>query len=433
MSLSGRSYLLITFIVLLGVVGQWVGDGVEYAWRLPAAAYLLAFTLEGVLSRLQPGFELRREWPAQIPLGANAYWQTTVQNLSGRNLQIESQFATVENLLSDPTLVRWRVPADAQQSKTFKIIGLRLGYVQPGTIYTRMLGRFGLAWWSKKIKHDDNVEVVPKTLANQASLVGSERTGDRRNKRDYSASGDFAFMRDYRIGDPLHTIDWKATARSQRTTVRVFTEDRHMELMLVVDAGRSSKMFAGSLTRLHHYVNVAARVAELGIQQGHRVGLLAFAHELVCSVPMGSGLNNLRRIRGELTELRTHDTESNPLAASLRLRKMLNHRSLVVFLTELEEIEAASQLRKAVSLLLPKHNPLIAGLIDTDVVAMQTQNADDWLDPYRNYAASEYMNSVERTAMTLRRMGASVVLAKPDRLDPAVFEYYRYALESRRV
>ena len=56
----------------------------------------------------------------------------------------------------------------------------------------------------------------------------------------------FEEMRDYLPGDDIRAIDWKATARTGKPHVRVFTEERDRPALLVVDQ-RMSMYFGSSL------------------------------------------------------------------------------------------------------------------------------------------------------------------------------------------
>jgi len=131
--------------------------------------------------------------------------------------------------------------------------------------------------------------------------------------------------------------------------------------------------------------------------------------------------------------LRSQPRESNPLAAVLEVRRLRKRRGLVVLFTDIEESEAAQQLVQATRLLVPKHVPLIASLLDEEIEALRHCPAQDWLDPYRNYAAQEASHAVQRTARQLQRLGGYIVLAKPAQLDTAVLAYYRKLRQRRRV
>src|ERR1044072_8103627 len=46
---------------------------------------------------------------------------------------------------------------------------------------------------------------------------------------------DFEELRRYQFGDDVRQIDWKATNRTRKTQLRVFTEERERVVLLVVD------------------------------------------------------------------------------------------------------------------------------------------------------------------------------------------------------
>jgi len=431
-SLSARMYLVAAGIVLLGIAGQWQGDTLQYLWRLPAAGLLLALVLEGLHVRRQP-LHLERAIEPTLPLGQRVVGRVQVQNPKRTALQLEIQAHYPAALTGAENTQRWTIPANQTVRRDFIVTPVRLGATTLGPLYVRLRGRLGLAWWPRKLPPKQTLQVVPHALTATEVGAGSVNVGEKQMAHQAGSGAELLFLRAYQPGDPPRAIDWKATARGGRPTVRVFSQEQHMELMLVLDAGRGSQLQAGALSHLHHYVNVAARLAELALRQGDRVGLIAFAEQPLTAVAAGRGMGCLQTIRAQLQVLQSRPRESNPLAAVLLLRQMLRQRGLVVFFTEIEDLEAAGQLLQATRLLTPKHIPLIASLVDEDIEAIRQQPARRWLDPYRSYAAQEYTDAVRRTVLALRRQGSTVELARPDRLDPAVLGRYRRLRERRLV
>jgi hypothetical protein len=129
----------------------------------------------------------------------------------------------------------------------------------------------------------------------------------------------------------------------------------------------------------------------------------------------------------------TQARESNPLAAALHIRRIVSQRSLVVMFTDMDEGEIAGQLRRATSFLSPKHLPVVASLMDEDIMAMRWQPAKRWIDPYTMLAALEITKGARRTALHLERSGAHVVLARPGELDKRVLSAYESLRSRRRV
>ena len=52
---------------------------------------------------------------------------------------------------------------------------------------------------------------------------------------------EFAGVRDYNRGDDIRTIDWNVTARMGRPYIKIFEEERELQIFLIVDTSRPSK------------------------------------------------------------------------------------------------------------------------------------------------------------------------------------------------
>lgn len=444
MSLTPRGLLLIGLILLAGAVGQWAGAEWTTLWRYPAAFLVVLILIEGLVARERAlvvawrvGAQGRRgpasEAVPKVPLGEPVAVSTRIENPSARRLLLASEPRYPATLTADVRLRRWSLAPGETLDGRETVTPTRLGRHDLGTLHLRLRGRWGLAWWTRRPLTGHGILVVPRGLTQSDTGIGIAGRGDKPMPRVGTAGLELLAQRDYRPGDPPRSIDWKATARAAKPIVRVFAEERRMDLVLVLDAGRASRLQAGRLTRLGHYVNVAARLAELAVSQGDRVALVCFAGERLGTVPLVAGTAGLRRIRDQLERMQSAPQEYNPLAAVLYLRGLLPLRSLVVFLTEIADAEAAGQLFNAIRLLVPKHSPLIASLLDEPIEAMRTKEPRHWLDPYRSFAAAEYAQARDNSLLQLRHLGAEVILAPPDRLDPAVLGRYQELRQRHRV
>jgi len=432
MSLSGRSYFFLALIILLAIAGQWSSVEIGQLWRYSAALLLCALLLEGIRARHNT-LHILHNCSEKLALGE--YEQVTVEigNPTHRSIQLETQLRLPVSLSGDSALANWLVPALQTATRTFPIVPVTLGSTTPGTLYTRTLGHLGLAWWSRQIHDDTESMVVPRTLELREAGTGQEHLGVQQAQHQQGSGDNLLTLRDYQSGDSPHTIDWKATARRGKTMVRVYARDQRMDILLIIDAGRTSQLQAGTLTRLHHYVNIAARLAQLAALQGDQVGLMSFSNEHMDTVPLVPGMRGLPVIRDKLGRLSSQSSDFNPITAALEAARMLRQRSLVVFLCEIEQREAATQLARACSLLAPKHLALVASLVDSDIQKIQEHPCEEWLDPYRRLAAQEYTYAQRATALNLKRLGAEVVLSGPRDLDSRIMQRYRYLRQRQRV
>ncbi|MGD8999694.1 MAG: DUF58 domain-containing protein [Granulosicoccaceae bacterium] len=431
MSLSGRSYLIAALIALLGIIGQWSGGPWAELWRYPAAAFVLALAYEAMRLRLRP-VPLQRVSEPRALLGRPLQGQWRVENNEPRPLVMRSMAEFAPGMLGERRIVNWRVPADTVTSQPFSITPQQLGTLHWRPVYTHTLGRFGLAWWNRRASLPGTLRVVPDRLHHYEYQGGTRQSGER-NKRNRGVGHELLALRDYQPGDPLRAVDWKATARSAKPTVRLYTEEQHLELMLLIDCGRTSQLQAGQLSRLHHYVNVAARLAQKAVQQGDHVGLVTFADAPLHWFAPQRGQQALHGVRKLLEQVRTLPRESNPLAAVLKMRQLVRQRALVVVFTDIDGTGSSEQLLKAVQLMQPKHLPLFAGIVDEEIAALNNSLASEWLDPYHALAARETRHAAAHTVLQLQQLGCQVIEAKARQLDEQVLTCYDRLRERRRV
>ncbi|MBW1645534.1 MAG: DUF58 domain-containing protein, partial [Deltaproteobacteria bacterium] len=87
---------------------------------------------------------------------------------------------------------------------------------------------------------------------------------------------DFKELRQYRPGDDIRIMDWKATRRTGHPYVRVYAEERERAVLLLVDQRLS--MFFGSRVRMKSVTaaEAAALLAWRVVGEGDRVGALVF-------------------------------------------------------------------------------------------------------------------------------------------------------------
>jgi len=428
--LTPRSYLLAFAAAAVGVAGQWVPGVAPAAWLLPASALLLVIAWEGRECRRHPvGVSL--SLPGTLRLGQLVEAELRVDNPGYWPRTVDLAVPLPDGLDGDASRRRVRIAAHGRAHVGWRIRGTRLGEVSFSEGYLRAGGPFGLSRWTARRPLGAGARVRPDLLRDRPGGRGLGRDGERPVPR-VGSGGDLHGLREYWPGDPLRAIDWKATARRQRPMVKLLDDRQSLELMVLLDAGRGSAVEAGPLSRLHHFVNVAARLAQAGGEAGDRVGCICYASGVTAEVPLAAGLDGVARVRRVLQQVRSAPEESNPLIAALAARHLLRHRGLVVFLTDLTDAEAALQMLQAVRVLGRKHLPLVGALVDLEARALASDAAPGWLTPYRNLAGQELLQAQQLLGERLRRLGARVLIEPPDRLDGRMLAHFS-ALRRRRA
>jgi len=431
MHLAQRTYLLLAAIAIVAIAGTWTTDPLlNGLWRLPAALLLLALTLEGAWmqrTRLSAAVEIA----PRCFLGRLQPAALVVRNPGPRDLTL--QYAPVVPAGFEPlgTAREMRAAAGGAGRDEWRLVPVRLGPQSWPPLPARVLGRLGLAWWSRDLVPDAAVRIAPDTLTSGRRPSGL--AAGQRSRRVAGAGSELLQLREYLPGDPLSRIDWKATARSGALVTREFSEDQHLDIVVALDAGRASRTPAGALDRLGLYANIAARFAEHAVRHDDRVGLCVFSDRVLHDLPPARGTGAVIRVRSVLESLVPEPAESDPVAAAARIRGRLSHRSLVVLLADFGDIGSGESLPRAVRILAPPHLAVVAGVRSPVVARLAASGARSWRDPWIALAAAEHEARITARLELLRRLGAPVIAAREEILEGAVIDEYERLRRRRSI
>jgi len=152
---------------------------------------------------------------------------------------------------------------------------------------------------------------------------------------------DFEEVRQYVAGDDIRNIDWKVTARTQKTHSKVFSEEKEKPALIVVDQSRT--MFFGSQKKTKAVV--AAEIASMAAfkiqKEGDRVGGLVFTETDVDVVlPKRNRKNTLRFLERivesnhSLIHQRKGDREKVLTEAMNKVKNIVTHDFLVIIISD---------------------------------------------------------------------------------------------------
>jgi uncharacterized protein (DUF58 family) len=133
--------------------------------------------------------------------------------------------------------------------------------------------------------------------------VFTGRMKAERSSTKRGVSPEFADYRNYSIGDDFRYIDWNAFARLDELLLKLFEEKEDLHIYLLIDV--SNSMIYGEPRKLDYAKQVTAALAYIGLANLDRVGITAFADDIVDSMPLTRGkgkifsaLEFLRRLEG---------------------------------------------------------------------------------------------------------------------------------------
>lgn len=107
---------------------------------------------------------------------------------------------------------------------------------------------------------------------------------------------EFQEVREYVPGDEIRSIDWNVTARMGHPFVKMFTEERELTVMLVVDISASNVFGSTPQLKKDLAAEIAAVLAFAAITNNDRVGLILFSDRVETYIPPRKGLAHVLRV-----------------------------------------------------------------------------------------------------------------------------------------
>jgi uncharacterized protein (DUF58 family) len=141
----------------------------------------------------------------------------------------------------------------------------------------------------------------------------------------------FSEVRQYQLGDEVRTIDWNVTARMNEAHVKVFTEERELTVMLLVDVSASGLFGSQERSKAEVAAEIAAQIAFSAIANNDRVGLILFTDEVEKVVPPRKGRSHVLRLMTEILTKQAKGQKTN-LSAALTYLSHVAKRKTVTFL-----------------------------------------------------------------------------------------------------
>jgi uncharacterized protein (DUF58 family) len=145
----------------------------------------------------------------------------------------------------------------------------------------------------------------------------------------------FSEVREYAFGDDVRDIDWNVTARFSHPFVKVFEEERELNVMLLIDVSASSLFGTQKQTKRELITEVAATIAFSAITNNDKVGVIFFSDKIEKYIPPKKGKSHILRIIREMITLEAAGGQETRVGEALRyLNNMMKKRSIVFLLSD---------------------------------------------------------------------------------------------------
>ncbi len=402
--------LLVYFLVLLDMLAV-------------AAIVIDLTTISGA-----SGLQIERRMLRSGSLGGTHDVTLFVENRSNKVRRLEVRDDLPDGLSAEPDMHSFELQPRKRIELQYRLRPLRRGVFHFEEIYLRLRSRFGL--WQRTVlrRCPGELLVYPNmqqlneyamlARTNRLSLIGVRHT--RRAGQD----NNFERLRDYTQDDNYKHIDWRATARRNKLTVKQFQQDQSQRIVFLLDCGRMMTNEYQGLSFLDYALNSVLMLSYVALHQGDSVGMMCFSDRVEKYVPIRGGGAQMNRILHAGFDRFPTMKQSNFDQAFLHFSNHCRRRTMVVLITNVIDDVSAAQITGYLATLGSRHLPVLVLLRDRRTFDAADNPAMDDSVLFRSAAAAQLLIWRNEVLRKMIDAGVLVVDTFPDTLTAPLINRY---------
>lgn len=420
-----RSFYLITANLTLAILVSLL-PSLLLLWYLLLGLSLSLWLMDGLLALPKHGLEIERRLPASLPVGLKQLIQLRLRHTGKHPLSVVIYDHYPQQVQAQGLPLYLSLPAGQYAAPVYNILPLERGKFVFPQLQVRVRSPLQLWWHDYKIKLESEVRIYPNFAAiSQYALLATDNHLSHlgiMKRRRRGEGQDFHQLREYRAGDSLRQIDWKASARMHKAISREYQDERDQEIVFLLDCGHRMQAKDGELSHFDHTLNAMLLMSYVALKQGDAVGLATFGG-VERWLPAKKGQLSLNQILNALYDLQPtlQAPDYSQAAAQLLIRH--KKRALVILMTNLRD-EDTDDLLPALNLLRKRHLLLLASMRELALDQKLTEPVDHLEEAIEQAATQHYLQLRQQTLERVRATGTLCLDVPPTDLSTQLINHY---------
>ncbi len=406
------------------IAATWV-PGLRWIALLLVIVALAAGALDRLAAPRARQIEVERRHDPLLSIGRPNRVHVLVRNRSGQVLDLRLRDEAPNQFRTEPLVLEGAVPAHGEAELSYVVTPFRRGEYGFGGVVMRYPGPLGLVEAQVRKPLEEKAVVYPDVLELRRHTLTVRGNEEERQAWTRRRGGtEFERLREYTPDDEFRFIDWNATARVGRPIARQYQTERNQNVLLAFDLGRQMTSQYGELLKVDHAINSGVVLAWVAAQRKENVGLITFKDRVQAYLPPRSGRLQFKRMLDVLYSVQPELIEPDYRAAFQHVALNNPRRSLVVVFTDVADRATARSLLSAISVLQPKHLPLVVLLMDPALRRYSEAEPESEDDIYRVAVAQRLVGEREGLKRTLEVRGMDVLDVPAERLSVSLLDQY---------
>ncbi|KAF1030163.1 MAG: hypothetical protein GAK37_01481 [Pseudomonas sp.] len=431
------AHLLLTWLAVLLGLGILLGTltALQFnvpdtlhsiTWGLLLALLLLALLDAGRLRRV-PSPQIQRQLPGRLALGRWNEVRVILLHQGQQPLWVQVYDHVPDGLNAQNLPQSIELRSAGYSELGYRVRPLRRGHFSFERCEVHLPSPLGL-WSARRLIDTHNATRVYPDFSrlHGTQLLAEDNWLSQLGVRQRQRRGqglEFHQLREFREGDSLRQIDWKATARQRTPIAREYEDERDQQIVLMLDCGRRMRSQDADLSHFDHALNACLLLGYVALRQGDAVGLCTFAGDQPRYLAPAKGSGQLNRLLDAVYDLDTTRRTADYQAATSQLLARQKRRALVMVITNLRD-EDDEELLAAVKRISQQHRVLVASLREAVLDELRQLPVQTLPEALAYCGTVDYLNTRNELHERLRAHGLSLLDTLPSGLGAALVTRY---------
>ncbi|MFN9721515.1 MAG: DUF58 domain-containing protein [Planctomycetota bacterium] len=380
---------------------------------------------------ISPGpssLEIHREISEVLSVGASNPARLLVQNKAALPLNVTLHDDPGELCEIDRLPQTVRVESGKEVEVSYAVRPRRRGASEMPAVHVRFPTRLGL-WYRQQVRSlRTPIRIYPdiRAVYRYELMARQNRLAEIgvRMVRMPGQGREFERLREFRYGDEIRQIDWKATARQRQLISREFNVERNQNIVIMVDCGRFMRNETDGISYLDRALNSAIMLSYIALGQGDNVSLLAFSSRIERFIRPVRGKPGIQAILRSTYDIQASPNASDYSMALEYLTRVQRKRALVVLITFVTDELQLRVIGDSLKLRSLPYLPLCVLLQDVGLRSMADRIPESDLDAFHSAAAAQILTGQFHEAASLRESGVMLIDTPPDLLTERLINEY---------
>lgn len=212
----------------------------------------------------------------------------------------------------------------------------------------------------------------------------------------------FSEVREYQYGDDVRNIDWNVTARFNNPFIKVFEEERELNVMLLIDVSQSTFFGSSIKSKIQLITEIAATIAFSAIRNNDKVGVLFFSDKVEKFIPLKKGKSHVLLIIRELLSIQPKNSKTDLNLALEYFYHISKKRSIAFIMSDFISDDYKKALQQANKrhdiIAIHVYDALETKLPDLNIIQVKDSESGKsvWIDTSNTKHHLEYAKAYNR-------------------------------------